>query len=56
MDIANEELVQKIKNGEDGLIPILWDRVMASLRYFSSEYYRSHRGQCDRADVEEDQN
>lgn len=54
MDQSNEELVLRIKDGEEDLIPSLWDRILPSLRYYSSEYYRNHKARCDQVGIEEE--
>jgi len=53
MDTANNELIRRIKAGEEDLIPPLWDQVRGSLHYYSYEYYRSHKSRCDTAGIDE---
>lgn len=46
-----EELAIKIQNGDESLIPELWDRMRALYIKKAREYYLKHKSRCDQCGV-----
>ena len=50
--MTNEELVIKIKNGDDGLLPQLWEQVRKFITILADKYYRRLESpKCDLDDL-----
>ena len=51
--MTNEELVQQIREGDEDLIPVLWENVQKLLYMMSRRVYITMRNRCDHAGVDE---
>ena len=48
---TNEQIAEKIQDGEDSLIPVLWDNVEKFARVKSNDWYYQHENTCIRCGI-----
>ena len=53
MALSNEQLFDLIKDGNEELKPVLWERVRRLMYYFAGKYYRRYAEYCERCGVSE---